>query len=53
MQGGLFDQNPELLERFLYILQAQEEQRQKEENERKRKQGGPSGKKIRGSRPSY
>jgi len=52
MAGGLFDQNPQLLDRFLYILHAQEEQRKKEDSRKRQMQGGPSPK-IRGARPAY
>jgi hypothetical protein len=52
--GGIYDQNPEMLDRFQYIWMKLNEQREREEAERKRKQGGPSGKIRRGaSRPSY
>lgn len=54
MDGGILDQHPDLLDRFMYILQRQEEQRRREENERKRKEGGPRPRnKGMGSRPSY
>jgi hypothetical protein len=54
--GGIYDQNPEMLDRFQYIWMKLNEQREKEEAERSRKQGGPQGKprRMRGaSRASY
>lgn len=52
MPGGIYDQNPEILERFLYIMQEQEKQRQREEKKRKHSETGP--RRGRGSsRPTY
>jgi len=42
--GGIYDQNPDLLDRFQYIWVRLNEEREREEAERKRNQGGPTGK---------
>jgi hypothetical protein len=55
MPGGIFDQHPGMLDRFIYILGEQAKHREREENERKRGQLGPRPKNGRmgTSRPSY
>jgi hypothetical protein len=53
MPGGIYDQHPDMLDRFLYILGKQEEHREKEEAERKRRMGGPKSRGKMSSRPTY
>jgi hypothetical protein len=54
MAGGLYDQKPEILDRFRYMFFKINEQREKEEAERERKAPKPPRTSRRGiSRPSY
>jgi len=56
MAGGLFDQKPELLDRFMYIFAAVNEEQKRRDAEEKAKRGGPKAKPRGGkmrSRPTY
>lgn len=48
--GGLYDQHPKLLERWLYIFGKRAEQQEKERKEQERKTGGPKGPRTAGRR---
>lgn len=51
--GGLYDQNPELLDKFMYILGEQNAERERKEAEREKNRGGPKPNIKNSSRAAY
>jgi hypothetical protein len=50
VQGGLYDQHPDLIDKFLYIFDEQRKEEERRENEKRRREGGPTAKNMRSSR---